>query len=583
MSFSAALLEGLISSIVGGFVYPAVNQDLATTIGNYELIGDHTGHVLIESVDFFDETMSGTPGMTTVRLNFAEPLPDDRFTLRVRDSISDDPGNALDGESQASSPFEEGTQQATVFPSGDGVPGGDFVARFTVDTRAEIGTYAFESVFVDTNGNFVFDPEGQDNDQTNRDLAYQFGFTTDARFAGNFAAPDGFDLYADGFDKLAAYGFSGGAWRWLIDTDNDGVPNIFQVNPLPLQGFPFAGNFTDAHPGDEVGLFTGTTWYFDINGDFVIDDADINGSGMVLDNNLVPHVFPGSISGGNMRGFPIVGDFDGDGLDDLGTWNDNQFFFDLTADGLNGNADPGQTILFGFPGVLDRPVAADMDGDGIDDIGLWVPDNSGQVPAEASEWYFLISNDFADEEDEFDRIVGTVNMLNHPFSPKPLGNDLYAQFGDDFAIPIVGNFDPPPNGAVVEDPMSNVDLNLGIVNDAMLNGQNQSGTTWFGLVAAQDVPLTVEAQYVRAAGDLQIFIYDDGGHLIGAGDSTGNGHAAMAPVTSGEQYFVPRHRIESKRRSELHQQRRPGGRDDRSPKRRPRSIDLARRDDHRSR
>ncbi len=29
------------------------------------------------------------------------------------------------------------------------------------------------------------------------------------------------------------------------------------------------------------------------------------------------------------------------------------------------------------------------------------------------------------------------------YSPAPLGNDLSAQFGDELALPIFGNFDPP--------------------------------------------------------------------------------------------------------------------------------------------
>jgi hypothetical protein len=29
------------------------------------------------------------------------------------------------------------------------------------------------------------------------------------------------------------------------------------------------------------------------------------------------------------------------------------------------------------------------------------------------------------------------------FTPQPFGNDLFAQFGDEFALPVVGNFDPP--------------------------------------------------------------------------------------------------------------------------------------------
>ena len=49
--------------------------------------------------------------------------------------------------------------------------------------------------------------------------------------------------------------------------------------------------------------------------------------------------------------------------------------------------------MAGFIGVRERPVAADMDQDGIDDIGLWVPDRAGATPEETAEWYFLISDD----------------------------------------------------------------------------------------------------------------------------------------------------------------------------------------------
>ena len=34
------------------------------------------------------------------------------------------------------------------------------------------------------------------------------------------------------------------------------------------------------------------------------------------------------------------------------------------------------------------------------------------------------------------------NVFNQ-YSPSPLGNDVFAQFGDHFSLPIFGNFDPP--------------------------------------------------------------------------------------------------------------------------------------------
>ncbi|HEV3339503.1 MAG TPA: DUF4214 domain-containing protein, partial [Pirellulales bacterium] len=84
-------------------------------------------------------------------------------------------------------------------------------------------------------------------------------------------------------------------------------------------------------------------------------------------------------------------------------------------------------------------VAADMDQDGITDIGFYVPaGNAGQT----GEWYWLISHD----PNGTSRMPGSVNTLSHPFDPAPLGSDLFAQFGSADALPIVGLFDPPPDG-----------------------------------------------------------------------------------------------------------------------------------------
>ena len=38
-------------------------------------------------------------------------------------------------------------------------------------------------------------------------------------------------------------------------------------------------------------------------------------------------------------------------------------------------------------------------------------------------------------------------------NPVPFGPDIYAQFGDEFALPVVGNFDPPATGSSVVDPI----------------------------------------------------------------------------------------------------------------------------------
>jgi hypothetical protein len=88
-----------------------------------------------------------------------------------------------------------------------------------------------------------------------------------------------------------------------------------------------------------------------------------------------------------------------------------------------------------------------MDADGFTDIGLWVPNQSAVTPREAGEWYFLVSGGSALTT----RIAPDPNFPpgapgappSIRFTPIPFGNDIYAQFGDEFAQPIVGNFDPP--------------------------------------------------------------------------------------------------------------------------------------------
>ncbi|MHC4180792.1 MAG: Ig-like domain-containing protein, partial [Planctomycetota bacterium] len=252
-----------------GFVHEALVEEVAETPGHYLLVGDANGIIPISNVVVTnDPRVPGSLATATIVLEFDNPLPDDRYILTISDSLVDPVGNNLDGESNAQEP-----QDPPVSPTGDGVPGGKFLGRFTVDSRPEIGTWSAGSVYVDTNGNFQFDP--QNTDATNRDLVYTLGYTSDFIFAGNFGEgriDDGV-VVADGFDKLAAYGVVGGTSRWLVDTDNDGVPNIYSPDPANIIGHPVAGNFDgDSVNGDEVGLFTGDTWWLDANHDFTVGD-----------------------------------------------------------------------------------------------------------------------------------------------------------------------------------------------------------------------------------------------------------------------------------------------------------------------
>ncbi|MGH7200688.1 MAG: Ig-like domain-containing protein, partial [Planctomycetaceae bacterium] len=405
---------------VAGFLLPALKDDVALTPGQFLLVGDANGVIPIADINLVQTIGPDGVARAAIELVFFEPLPDDRFTLTVSDSLVDRAGNALDGESNAIEPV--GTP---LFPSGDGVPGGEFVARFTVDSRPEVGAVGQRGIFIDINGNMHFDPTNLDF--VNRDLVFDFPVQTDAIFAGQFVSTANKVLFIgneaggnDGFERLGAYGLVGGQFRWLLDFNNDGVFDYSAVSGVQVNGLPFAGDFIPFYPGDEIGLFDGRTVYLDTNGDNNIGAGD-------------------RVFATNMRGLPIVGDFDGDGVDDLASHeaSSETLYFDLSSAGLFGLPDGvvDWTFSFGFPGVLERPVAGDLNLDGIDDVGLFVPSQSGLD--EGGEWYFLIS-------DETKTVPGTAQALTHAFSPKPLGRDLFiATFGGNASVPLLGNFDPP--------------------------------------------------------------------------------------------------------------------------------------------
>lgn len=375
-----------------GFVYPALDAVKSIQPGLFRLVGDNVGPIAIKAVILTNNpVLAGELATATIELQFFSALPDDRYTLTLLDGVVDPPGNKLDGESNASEP-----QSPPSFPSGNGISGGNFTARFTVDSRPEIGVYIGTTVVVDMNSNGTFDPANPD--VTNRDLVFDFGAISDQRLAGKLSS------LQPGFDVLIAYGRvnAGAPYRFLIDVNGNGRVDPGEEFAAPqVNGLAVAADFNLAHAGEELAIFDGTQWHILYDG--------VGGAVTTVATS--------------MRGYPIAGDFNGDGLGDLGTYQNNQFFLDYAP--AFGGAD--LTINFGMPGTADRPVAGDLDGDGIDDIGLWVPDaGAGQG---TGEWRFLISSDPAG--------------LNHAFSPAPLGRDLAFRFGDPRALPIVGNFDPP--------------------------------------------------------------------------------------------------------------------------------------------
>lgn len=70
---------------------------------------------------------------------------------------------------------------------------------------------------------------------------------------------------------------------------------------------------------------------------------------------------------GTRSDHPVVGDWNGDGIDTLGVFRDGQWLLDTDGDGRWTSAD--ETFSFGTSG--DLPVAGDFNGDGIDEVGVY--------------------------------------------------------------------------------------------------------------------------------------------------------------------------------------------------------------------
>jgi CSLREA domain-containing protein len=138
------------------------------------------------------------------------------------------------------------------------------------------------------------------------------------------------------------------AGKWYLRNSQGVVTSFFYGNPVDL---PISGDWDgdgDATPG----------LYRQSDGFFYARNSNSQG---VADN---------SCFAGDPSDIPLSGDWDGDGDDNLGIYRPSEqkfYLFTITCTGTPMGA--AQIVLaFGNPG--DKPVAGDWDGDGVDEIGL---------------------------------------------------------------------------------------------------------------------------------------------------------------------------------------------------------------------
>jgi Tol biopolymer transport system component len=103
---------------------------------------------------------------------------------------------------------------------------------------------------------------------------------------------------------------------------------------------------------------------------------------------------------GQAGDLPVAGDWDGDGIDDVGVFRPSVSRFFLRRPVQVSDPFPQTvffTVSFAFGQAGDLPLAGDWDGDGADSVGVFRPTDPG---------LFLLSNSFDDNEVDFSFVFG---------------------------------------------------------------------------------------------------------------------------------------------------------------------------------
>ena len=229
-----------------------------------------------------------------------------------------------------------------------------------------------------------------------------------------------FMISGDGF-RVDQFGYAG-TIPVVGDFDGDGVGDYGCYDPAGIPGVVDAGGwyFMKSTEGFDASVNFGYVGTVPVVGDFDGDGTD--DYGCYDANGVFGFVDPGAWyfmtssngfltdSFGYAGTVPVAGDFDGDGIDDYGCYD---------AVGIPGVVPPGQwyimksrdgfdaSVRFGYEGTV--PVVGDFDGDGIDDYGCY---DAVGIPGVASpgSWYFLKSADGFDDSVSFG-YKGTVPIV----------------------------------------------------------------------------------------------------------------------------------------------------------------------------
>ncbi len=262
------------------------------------------------------------------------------------------------------------------------------------------------------------------------------------------------DWDCDGVDTPGLYRQSDG-FVYLRNDNSQGIADVrfFFGNPGDV---PVSGDF-DGDGCDTVSIYRPSTGRF-----FVINTLGSSGSG------LGPADF--DFLFGNLGDDPIIGDWDGDGVDTVGLFRESTSLVYLRDSNTEGTAD--LRFIFGDP--FDRHVAGDWDGDGDDSTAVFRPGET--------RFYLKNENGFGAADASF--LFGRFDWL-------PIAGD----FGDLEASATTTTTFPPGTPFFFEDGVHEVGID--IPAGTYRNVDSSEGCIWErttpgGSVIASNVSLDVQ-------------------------------------------------------------------------------------------
>ena len=225
---------------------------------------------------------------------------------------------------------------------------------------------------------------------------------------------------------------------FALDIDDDGVWNPAgspdtQLDIAPTiepEGIPVVGDW-NGDGVESVGRVVGSQWFLDSTEDLIWNP----GAG---DLQATFAAFAGD-------GIPVVGDWNMDGADEIGKYlpEPNDFFMlDLDGNGVYESANDALGLVAGGVDDAATPVVGDWDGDGDDDIGKVTPNNSrfyldlnGNLTWEGPAGGDIIGV-FAAFATDFDVVVGDWDGVQGD----EIGKYINVDPGDFFLLDLNGNY-----------------------------------------------------------------------------------------------------------------------------------------------